>query len=111
MSLCDGKRAYELISASLNRCGEQGNAKPLAFAISWTHSPVAKNPGFALRQFRHDGEFRLMKFRKCLRSFAYASSVAAVSVLSTQSTGVVHIMHRAEVYKPQDIDNKKENIY
>ncbi|MBQ8920239.1 MAG: hypothetical protein IJ056_09070, partial [Acidaminococcaceae bacterium] len=57
---------------------EKDNAKPLAFAISWTHSPVAKNSGFALRQFRHDGEFRLMKFRKCSRSFAYAFPFAAV---------------------------------
>ena len=28
-------------------------AKPSVFAVSWTHSPVARNSGFALRQSRH----------------------------------------------------------
>ena len=37
-----------------------------------------RNSGFALRQSRHHGKFRLMKCRKRLRRFAYALPAAAV---------------------------------
>ena len=46
-------------------------AKPLAFAISWTHSPVASKLGASpLKQSRHNGEFHLMKLSKLSRCFA-----------------------------------------
>ena len=49
----------------------QGFAKPLLFAIPWTHAPVASKLGASpLKQSRNDGTFRLMECRKHSRCFA-----------------------------------------
>ena len=51
--------------------GGKDFAKPLEFAISWTHSPVASKLGASpLKQSRHNGEFYLMKYSKLSRCFA-----------------------------------------
>ena len=51
--------------------GGKDFAKPLEFAISWTHSPVASKLGASpLKQSRHNVEFHLMKYSKLSRCFA-----------------------------------------
>ena len=62
----------------------QGFAKPLLFAIPWTHAPVASKLGASpLKQSRHRGTFHLMELHK--RSQCFAQSCHAASILLTSN--------------------------